>query len=47
MDTRLHALAVPGADPTTLKRPEAAAIEIVTLLLAALPTRATAVAGQL
>src|SRR5215468_7349069 len=46
MDTPLHALAVPDADPTTLKRPEAAAIEIVTLLLAALPTRATVVAGQ-
>src|SRR5215470_2239676 len=37
MDTLLHALAVPGADPTTLRRPEAAAIEIVTLLLAAFP----------
>jgi len=46
MDTPLHALAVPGADPTTLKRPEAAAIEIVTVLLAALPTRAAAVTGQ-
>src|SRR5215831_18599408 len=46
MDTPLHALAVPGADPTTLKRPEAAAIEIVTLLLAALPTRAAAVTVQ-
>ena len=28
MDTPLHALAVPGADPTTLKRPEAAAHEL-------------------
>src|SRR5215470_17135731 len=46
MDTPLHALAVPDANRTTLKRPEAAAIEIVTLLLAALPSRATAVAGQ-
>jgi NAD(P)-dependent dehydrogenase (short-subunit alcohol dehydrogenase family) len=46
MDTRLHTLAVPGADPTALKRPETAAIEIVTMLLAVLPTHATAVAGQ-
>src|SRR5215470_2214872 len=46
MDTPLHALAVPGANPSTLKRPESAAVEIVTLLLAALPTRATAVTGQ-
>jgi NAD(P)-dependent dehydrogenase (short-subunit alcohol dehydrogenase family) len=29
MDTPLHALAVPDADPTTLKRPEAAAAELV------------------
>ena len=29
MDTPLHALAVPDADPATLKRPEAAAHEIV------------------
>jgi hypothetical protein len=28
MDTPLHALAVPDADPSTLKRPEAAAREI-------------------
>jgi NAD(P)-dependent dehydrogenase (short-subunit alcohol dehydrogenase family) len=46
MNTPLHALAIPNADPTTLKRPEAAAIEIVTLLLAALPNRTIAVAGQ-
>ena len=36
MDTPLHALAVPDADPTTLKRPEDAAREIVTSMLAAL-----------
>jgi NAD(P)-dependent dehydrogenase (short-subunit alcohol dehydrogenase family) len=40
MDTPLHALAVPDADPTTLKRPERAAEELVTSLLAALPRRA-------
>jgi NAD(P)-dependent dehydrogenase (short-subunit alcohol dehydrogenase family) len=39
MDTPLHALAVPDADPTSLKRPERAAKEIVVSLLAALPDR--------
>ena len=37
MDTPLHALAVPDADPSMLKRPEAAAAEIVEAMLAALP----------
>jgi NAD(P)-dependent dehydrogenase (short-subunit alcohol dehydrogenase family) len=37
MDTPLHALAIPDADPATLKRPEDAALEIVASLLAALP----------
>jgi hypothetical protein len=37
MDTPLHALAVPDADPTTLKRPQDAAAEIVEALLGALP----------
>ena len=37
MDTPLHALAVPDADPTTLKRPQEAAAEIVEALLRALP----------
>jgi len=47
MDTPLHALAVPDADPTTLKQPDRAAIEIVTALLAALPNDAVrAVAEQ-
>ena len=32
MDTPLHALAVPGADPATLKKPEQSAAEIVALL---------------
>jgi NAD(P)-dependent dehydrogenase (short-subunit alcohol dehydrogenase family) len=36
MDTPLHALAVPDADPTTLKRPEDAAREIVASMLGAL-----------
>ncbi len=39
MDTPLHALAVPDADPTTLKRPEDAASEIVASLLDALGAR--------
>ena len=37
MDTPLHALAVPDANPTTLKRPQDAAAEIVEALLGALP----------
>ena len=41
MDTPLHALAVPDADPSTLKRPEAAAAEIVALMRAALGRRAS------
>ena len=45
MDTPLHALAVPDGDPSTLRRPEDAAAEIVDALLAALPSR-TAVAVQ-
>jgi NAD(P)-dependent dehydrogenase (short-subunit alcohol dehydrogenase family) len=36
MDTPLHALAVPDADPTTLKRPEDAAREIADTIAAAL-----------
>ena len=39
MDTPLHALAVPDADPTTLKRPEDAAAETLERLIAALPNR--------
>jgi NAD(P)-dependent dehydrogenase (short-subunit alcohol dehydrogenase family) len=37
MDTPLHALAVPDADPMTLRRPEDAAEEIVEKLLRTLP----------
>ena len=40
MDTALHALAVPDADPATLKRPDDAANEIVASLLMALGDRA-------
>jgi hypothetical protein len=36
MDTPLHAMAVPDADPATLKRPEDAAREIVASMLSAL-----------
>jgi NAD(P)-dependent dehydrogenase (short-subunit alcohol dehydrogenase family) len=39
MDTPLHALALPDADPSTLKRPEAAAEEILAAIAAALPER--------
>jgi NAD(P)-dependent dehydrogenase (short-subunit alcohol dehydrogenase family) len=39
MDTPLHALAVPEADPASLKRPETAAREIVEAIAAALPGR--------
>ncbi|HEV3082561.1 MAG TPA: SDR family oxidoreductase [Gemmataceae bacterium] len=39
MDTPLHALAVPGADRGTLKRPEAAAHEMADAIAAALPRR--------
>jgi hypothetical protein len=39
MDTPLHALAVPDADPRTLKRPEDSAAEIIETMLVALPRR--------
>jgi NAD(P)-dependent dehydrogenase (short-subunit alcohol dehydrogenase family) len=42
MDTPLHAAAVPGADPATLKRPDVAAREIADLIEAALPARRSA-----
>ena len=35
MDTPLHALAVPDADPTTLKRPEQSAAELIEAIAAA------------
>jgi NAD(P)-dependent dehydrogenase (short-subunit alcohol dehydrogenase family) len=37
MDTALHAVAVPGADRSTLKRPEIAACEVADAIAAALP----------
>lgn len=37
MDTPLHAVAVPDADPATLKRPETSARELVDAIAAALP----------
>jgi len=40
MDTPMHALAVPGADPATLKRPEVAARELAGTIAEALPVRA-------
>jgi len=39
MDTALHTLAVPDADPATLKRPAAAAEELLALVTAALAQR--------
>jgi NAD(P)-dependent dehydrogenase (short-subunit alcohol dehydrogenase family) len=40
MDTPLHALAVPDADPSTLKRPEVAACEFADAIAAVLPITA-------
>lgn len=37
MDTPLHAQAVPDADPSTLKRPQVAALEMIDAIAAALP----------
>ncbi|MER8476135.1 SDR family oxidoreductase [Mesorhizobium sp. M1163] len=45
MDTPLHALALPDADPSTLKSPELAAAEIIEKMLDALPVRAELLAG--
>ncbi|HEV2860585.1 MAG TPA: SDR family oxidoreductase [Pyrinomonadaceae bacterium] len=39
MDTPMHAAAMPDADPSTLKRPEAAARELADAIAAALPAR--------
>lgn len=39
MDTSMHAIAVPDADPATLKQPAAAAAEIIATLLDLLPIR--------
>ena len=45
MDTPLHALAVPDAEPAALKRPEDAAAELVEAMVAALPSRVRHPAG--
>jgi NAD(P)-dependent dehydrogenase (short-subunit alcohol dehydrogenase family) len=45
MDTPLHALAVPDADPSTLKRPEHSADEIVAAMRVALSSRSALPAG--
>ncbi len=45
MNTPLHALAVPDADPASLKRPEDAARELADAIVASLPT-ASAIATQ-
>ena len=47
MDTPLHALAVPDADPATLKRPESAARELADAIAAALPEQFAPVVGRL
>lgn len=39
MDTPLHAVALPDADPATLKRPETSADELIAKMMAALPPR--------
>jgi NAD(P)-dependent dehydrogenase (short-subunit alcohol dehydrogenase family) len=44
MDTPMHALAVPDADPATLKRPELAAHEILEQIAAVLPRRSPSIA---
>jgi len=41
MDTPMHALAVPDADPSTLKQPDVAAHEILEQIVAALPKSTT------
>ncbi|CDM60918.1 MULTISPECIES: SDR family NAD(P)-dependent oxidoreductase [Rhizobium] len=46
MDTPLHALALPDADPSTLKAPELAAGEIIETMLDALSVRAQLFPGE-
>jgi NAD(P)-dependent dehydrogenase (short-subunit alcohol dehydrogenase family) len=46
MDTPLHALAVPDADRASLKRPEAAAFEVLDAIAAALPRSVRKQTGQ-
>ena len=46
MDTPMHALAIPDADTSTLKRPEVAAHELLELIAAALPQAPTTEAAH-
>lgn len=46
MDTPMHAAAVPDADPTTLKRPDAAANELADAIAAVLPRRVETIAAS-
>jgi len=46
MDTPLHALAVPDADPATLKRPRDAALEVIAAIEAAAPGTAHGLTAQ-
>jgi NAD(P)-dependent dehydrogenase (short-subunit alcohol dehydrogenase family) len=45
MNTPLHALAIPDADPASLRRPEEAAAEIVEAIRASLPRRIAPLVG--
>jgi NAD(P)-dependent dehydrogenase (short-subunit alcohol dehydrogenase family) len=46
MDTPLHALAVPDADPSTLRRPEESAAAVLHAMLATLPSGAAPAEAQ-
>jgi NAD(P)-dependent dehydrogenase (short-subunit alcohol dehydrogenase family) len=46
MDTALHAVAIPDADRSTLKRPETAARELVDAIVAALPPHRSTVVSH-
>jgi NAD(P)-dependent dehydrogenase (short-subunit alcohol dehydrogenase family) len=45
MDTPMHALAIPDADPATLKQPEVAAHEVLEQIVGVLPTSSPAMAS--
>jgi NAD(P)-dependent dehydrogenase (short-subunit alcohol dehydrogenase family) len=45
MDTPMHALAVPDADPSSLKQPDVAAHELLEQIVAALPKSTTSPRG--
>ena len=46
MDTPLHAQAIPDADPSTLRRPEDSAADVLEAMRAALSSRAGALIGE-